>query len=212
MTSGASSRGDIRSLNLFKAVIAVLLAILTLILFLRGPAVPGLVPPATLAPTASVPTSRAPVVAPAQVMSPTPTPTTRSTATSSPSAKASSTGTSTHTQTPTATPTASPTTTSTPTVVPPTATSTLTPTVVPTATLARATRTPAATRHTTEQLYTVQPGDSLYSVAERFYGVGDLWPLIRDATNARAAVDPTVKAIGAGRVLRPGQKLVIPAR
>ncbi|MBN1660093.1 MAG: LysM peptidoglycan-binding domain-containing protein, partial [Anaerolineae bacterium] len=60
--------------------------------------------------------------------------------------------------------------------------------------------------------YIVQPGDSLAALAERFYGDWSLWRLIFQATNERAAEDPSFHVIENPRLIRPGWKLWIPAR
>lgn len=60
--------------------------------------------------------------------------------------------------------------------------------------------------------YVVQPGDSLSALAARFYGNGQLWRLIYDATNAKAAEDPTFQAIDNPNFIRPSWKLWIPAQ
>ena len=72
--------------------------------------------------------------------------------------------------------------------------------------------TPAATATGAgEQEYIVQKGDSLYALAQRFYGNGARWKLIFDATNARAATDSTFQVIAVPQKIKPGQKLIIPA-
>ncbi len=60
--------------------------------------------------------------------------------------------------------------------------------------------------------YVVQPGDSLSALAARFYDNGQLWRLIFDATNAKAAEDPTFQVIENPNFIRPGWKLWIPAQ
>jgi N-acetyl-anhydromuramyl-L-alanine amidase AmpD/LysM repeat protein len=49
--------------------------------------------------------------------------------------------------------------------------------------------------------YTVQPGDTLSSIAKQMYGKSSLWPLIFEA-NRQTLSDP--------RLIRPGQVLIIP--
>lgn len=51
------------------------------------------------------------------------------------------------------------------------------------------------------QIYVVQPGDTLFRVAERFYGDSNKWKRIRDANRANISPD--------GRI-RAGQRIVIP--
>jgi nucleoid-associated protein YgaU len=60
--------------------------------------------------------------------------------------------------------------------------------------------------------YVVQPGDSLSALAARFYENGQLWRLIFDATNAKAAEDPTFQVIDNPNFIRPGWRLWIPAQ
>jgi len=52
------------------------------------------------------------------------------------------------------------------------------------------------------QTYTVEEGDSLWAIAERFYGDGNQWGRIAEA-NAEQVPDPNV--------IQPGQVLVIPS-
>lgn len=58
------------------------------------------------------------------------------------------------------------------------------------------TPTPAPTR-----IYAVSSGDSLFKIAQRFYGNGNLWPRIYDANRG---------SIKSPSLIYPGQKLVIP--
>jgi Tfp pilus assembly protein FimV len=52
-------------------------------------------------------------------------------------------------------------------------------------------------------IYTVQSGDSLFSIAQRFYGDGNKWPLIYDCCNRQViGQDPNL--------VRPGEVLYIP--
>ena len=63
---------------------------------------------------------------------------------------------------------------------------------------------PAETRGVlggSERIYVVVAGDSLYKIAERFYGNGNRWPELFEANKA---------IIKNPRVIRPGQKLRIP--
>lgn len=60
------------------------------------------------------------------------------------------------------------------------------------------------------QSYIVKAGDSLYKIADEFYGNGNLWEIIADATNAKAQTDPSFAPVGDPRQLRIGQKLWIP--
>ena len=47
-------------------------------------------------------------------------------------------------------------------------------------------------------------GDNLSALAERFYGDWSLWRLIFEATNERAAEDPSFHVIENPRLIRPG--------
>ena len=69
--------------------------------------------------------------------------------------------------------------------------------VAPAATTDSAARTPASAART----YVVQPGDSLFRIAERVYGDSMQWKKVRDANTER--IDPE------GR-LHVGQVLLIP--
>jgi len=52
-------------------------------------------------------------------------------------------------------------------------------------------------------IYTVQSGDSLFSIAQRFYGDGNKWPLIYDYCNSQViGQDPNL--------VHPGEVLYIP--
>ena len=56
----------------------------------------------------------------------------------------------------------------------------------------------------TPAIYTVQPGDSLFSIAQRFYGDGNQWHQIYDYANKQViGQDPNL--------IRPGEVLYIPA-
>jgi LysM domain len=50
--------------------------------------------------------------------------------------------------------------------------------------------------------YTVQPGDSLFSIAQQAYGDGNQWPKIYDANKQVIGNDPNL--------IRPGEVLYIP--
>jgi hypothetical protein len=63
-----------------------------------------------------------------------------------------------------------------------------------------------------DQAYIVQPGDALGALAEQFYGDWNLWPLIFEATNARAAEDESFHSISDPDLIPPGWKLWIPAQ
>lgn len=54
----------------------------------------------------------------------------------------------------------------------------------------------------TSTTYTVQAGDSLWSIAERFYGDGNQWPRIYNANLKVIGSDPNL--------IRPGEQLFIP--
>ena len=62
------------------------------------------------------------------------------------------------------------------------------------------------------QEYIVKRGDTLADLATRFYNNWRLYRLIFDATNARAAKDPTFHTIERPNLIRPGWKLWIPAQ
>ncbi len=49
--------------------------------------------------------------------------------------------------------------------------------------------------------YTVEPGDTLYSIARRFYGRKSAWTQIREANKATVSTDGKVRA---------GVELVLP--
>lgn len=61
------------------------------------------------------------------------------------------------------------------------------------------------------QPYTVQPGDTLGSIAGRFLGATERYPDIVEATNAKAAEDPTISVIRDVDVIDVGQTLWLPA-
>lgn len=56
---------------------------------------------------------------------------------------------------------------------------------------------------TPEAYYTVEPGDTLTSIAERAYGDGNKWPQIYNANTTVIGPDPNK--------LQPGEVLYIPA-
>ena len=60
---------------------------------------------------------------------------------------------------------------------------------------------PAPRRHAGGRVHTVQPGDTLYSLAGRYYDSGRQWPRIHQANQARIA-NPNR--------LQIGMKLIIP--
>jgi hypothetical protein len=60
------------------------------------------------------------------------------------------------------------------------------------------------------QAYTVQAGDWLSKIAEKYYGDMNAWPAIVEATNARAAEDNSFARITDPGVIEVGQKLWIP--
>lgn len=61
------------------------------------------------------------------------------------------------------------------------------------------------------QEYTIQPGDRLTEIARKFLGSAGAFPQIVAATNAKAAEDPSFKAITTPDQIAVGQKLWIPA-
>lgn len=61
------------------------------------------------------------------------------------------------------------------------------------------------------QAYTVQTGDWLSKLADKFYGDTQAWQVIVDATNAKAATDSTFAPITNPNLIEVGQKLWIPA-
>jgi hypothetical protein len=62
------------------------------------------------------------------------------------------------------------------------------------------------------QDYIVKPGDTLVKIATAFYGQSREWRTIFDATNAKAATDPSYARISNPNLIRIGQKLWIPNR
>jgi len=63
---------------------------------------------------------------------------------------------------------------------------------------------------TTGRAYIVQSDDWLSKLALEFYGDIDLYTLIVDGTNAKAAEDPTFLPIDDPDAIEVGQKLWIP--
>ncbi len=61
------------------------------------------------------------------------------------------------------------------------------------------------------QPYLIQHSDSLWKLAEKYLGDGNKFPLIIAATTARAASDPSFEPIADPGLIRPGQKIWIPA-
>jgi hypothetical protein len=61
------------------------------------------------------------------------------------------------------------------------------------------------------QTYVVQAGDTLSKLADRFYGDPQAWPVILQATNAKAAADSSLIPIANPNLIEVGQKLWIPA-
>lgn len=68
----------------------------------------------------------------------------------------------------------------------------------------------ATVRQEEGETYIVQAGDSLYKIADEFYGNGNLWPVIEEATNAKAQEDSSFALIRNPSQLQVGQKLWIP--
>jgi len=62
------------------------------------------------------------------------------------------------------------------------------------------------------QVYVVQRGDWLKKIAEQFWGDQELYTLIVEATNAKAAEDSTFRVITNPNRIYPEQKLWIPDR
>jgi len=61
---------------------------------------------------------------------------------------------------------------------------------------------PVATTPTTSETYTMQPGDTLYSLARRYYGDGKLWTRIA-AANRDKFRDVTTIPVGTVLVIPP---------
>ena len=62
-----------------------------------------------------------------------------------------------------------------------------------------------------ETTYTVQPGDSLWQLAETYLGRGADFPAIVEATNQKHQSDDSYANITDPGALQPGMKLLIPA-
>ncbi|RME75377.1 MAG: hypothetical protein D6784_08025 [Chloroflexi bacterium] len=62
------------------------------------------------------------------------------------------------------------------------------------------------------QPYTIQHSDSLWKLAEKYLGDGNLYPLIVQATAKKAQADPSYAVIGDANLVHPGQKIWIPAQ
>ena len=72
--------------------------------------------------------------------------------------------------------------------------------------------TPAGSEALPGQVYVVQRGDWLKKIAEQFWGDEELYILIVEATNAKAAEDSTFSVITNPNRIYPEQKLWIPDR
>jgi peptide/nickel transport system substrate-binding protein len=59
--------------------------------------------------------------------------------------------------------------------------------------------------------YTVQKDDSLWNIAEKYLGNGAAYPAIVDATNKKAAEDPSFATIVNPSLIQPGWKLWVPS-
>jgi nucleoid-associated protein YgaU len=55
-----------------------------------------------------------------------------------------------------------------------------------------------------QQTYTVVKGDTLFGIAKKFYGDGNLWHLIYNANKAKIGANPNL--------IKPGQILIIPKK
>ena len=60
------------------------------------------------------------------------------------------------------------------------------------------------------EAYTVQAGDWLSKIAEKYYGASVNYPRIIEATNAKSTVDGTFTPIDDANLIVPGQRLWIP--
>jgi hypothetical protein len=61
------------------------------------------------------------------------------------------------------------------------------------------------------QAYVIQLNDTLWTLAEKYLGDGNLYPLIIEATAAQSATDSSFIPIVEPNLLHPGQKIWIPA-
>lgn len=61
------------------------------------------------------------------------------------------------------------------------------------------------------QAYVVQTGDWLSKLAEKFYGDPQAWPIIIEATHAKAATDSSFATVSDPNLIEVGQKLWVPA-
>lgn len=77
--------------------------------------------------------------------------------------------------------------------------------------MSRAAALPAAAQEAGDgEVYTVQSGDWLSKIAEKYYGDAGAYPAIIEATNARSAEDGSFVAITNPDVIEVGQKLWVP--
>ena len=67
-----------------------------------------------------------------------------------------------------------------------------------------------ASQESDGEVYTVQPGDWLTKIAEKFYGDRSAYHVIVEATNDKAAEDASFAVIDDPSLIRVGQKLWIP--
>ncbi len=70
---------------------------------------------------------------------------------------------------------------------------------------------PATAQTEAGQPYVVQYSDSLWKLAEKYLGDGNLYPQIMQATAAKVTADSSFSAIASENVIHPGQKIWIPA-
>ena len=59
------------------------------------------------------------------------------------------------------------------------------------------------------QDYTIQSSDSLWKLAEKYLGDGNLYPSIIQATADKAATDPSLTPISSPDLIFPGQKICL---
>jgi hypothetical protein len=76
----------------------------------------------------------------------------------------------------------------------------------------RAELEPALAQTGQGQLYVIQHNDTLWRLAEKYLGNGNLFPLIVEATAAKAASEPGLTPIAEPNLLHPGQKIWIPGQ